>query len=94
MKVQNRNLDNSIVVNQEPFQASNLSGVKVSPKLYVVYSYGYYPLWACINGKWYGHKSKYSSTTSAHQSGTCPKVESIKILDTVDELKAKIAAAR
>ncbi|MCJ7828442.1 MAG: hypothetical protein MUP81_01720 [Dehalococcoidia bacterium] len=96
MKVKNRNIDNSIVVNQEPFEGSNLSGFKFSPKLYVVYSYGHYPLWACINGKWYGHNSKYSQTTSCHQSQSQPEIEysQITILDTVDELKAKIAAAR
>ncbi|MBE3145015.1 MAG: hypothetical protein IMZ61_14020 [Planctomycetes bacterium] len=85
----------SLIENQEPFEGSNLAGVKVSPKLYVVYSYGYYPLWACINGKWYGHKSKYSNTTSTHQGQSRPQIEygEITILDNVKQLEAKIAAA-
>ena len=78
----------------EPFEGSNLSGEKISDKLYVVYSYGYYPLWAKINNQWYGHKDKYSSTTSAHQSGSRPSAENIHIFDSVKQLKTKIAARK
>ena len=95
MKVGNR-VCRQVVTRQEAFTGSNLSGVEVTDTLYVVYSYGYWPCWACIDGHWYGHKSKYSSTTSAHTSGSRPDVDvsKITILETVDELKAKIKAAR
>ena len=93
MKVRNR-VCSPVVTRQEAFTGSNLSGVEVTDTLYVVYSYGYYPLWACIEGQWFGHKSKYSKTTSAHQSGSRPKVGDITILKTVGELKEKIKAAK
>ncbi len=93
MKVQNRKC-RQLVTDCEPFEGSNLSGIKVSDTLYIVYSYGYYPLWAKIKNQWYGHRSKYSGTTSAHQSGSRPNgCEVIQILDSVKQLKEKIATA-
>jgi len=74
-----------------PFQGSNLSGVKVSDSLYVVYSYGYWPIWAKIKNQWYGHKQKYSSTTSAHATQSHPDAETVHMFDTVEQLKEKIA---
>ena len=91
MKVQNRQCRQR-VTNCQPFTGSNLSGVRVSGKLYVVYSYGHYPLWAKINNQWYGHTGKYSSTTSAHQSGSRPESNNIHMLDSVKQLKENIAA--
>ena len=95
MKVGNRECS-PVVTRQEAFIGSNLSGVKVTDTLYVVYSYVHWPCWACICGHWYGHKSKYSRSTSVHTSNSAPKVDvsRITILETVDELKAKIKAAK
>jgi hypothetical protein len=90
MKVNNRKCQ-PFVDRCEPFEGSNLSGVKISDKIYVVYSYGYYPLWARIDGQWYGQKDKYSTTTSCHTSASKPSSQNIHILDTVELLEAKIA---
>ena len=75
-----------------PFCGSNLSGIKVSNRLYIVYSYGHWPIWAKINGKWYGHPDKYSSTTSCHTSASKPEAD-IKMLKSIAELRAKIDKA-
>lgn len=93
MKTKNRECQND-VTNCTPFNGSNLSGIKISDKLYVVYSYGHWPCWAKINGQWFGHESKYSKTTSAHTSGSSPEAENIIILDNVEQLKKKIAACK
>jgi len=77
----------------QPFQGNNLSGVRVSDTLYVVYSYGYWPIWAKIKNQWYGHKQKYSRTTSAHTTQSKPESRNIHMLDTVEQLKENIAAA-
>jgi len=88
MRTLNRNC-RALVDRCEPFTGSNLSGVKVTDKIYVVYSYGCYPLWACIAGKWYGHNSKHSQTTSCHQLFSKPTGE-ITFFDTVGDLSSII----
>ena len=76
----------------KPFQGSNLSGVRLSDSLYVVYSYGWWPIWAKINNQWYGHKEKYSNTTSKQTGQSRPDSTNIYLLDNVEQLKANIAA--
>jgi len=93
MKTTNRKCS-EFVTRCEPFTGSNLTGVRISDSLYIVYSYGWYPLWAKISEQWYGHNGKYSSTTSAQQSGSTPDASDIIILDNVEQLKTKIAEAR
>lgn len=79
----------------QPFTGSNLTGVKVSNKLYIVYSYGHWPIWANIKGQWYGHNSKYSQTTSCHTTRSRPSIDNnIITLKNVEELKMKIESAR
>jgi len=81
------------VNNCESFRGSNLSGVKITDSLYVVYSYGWWPIWAKINNQWYGHKEKYSPTTSKHTSQSWPDSQNIHYVENVEQLKANIAAA-
>lgn len=76
-----------------PFEGNNLSGVVISENVYIVYSYGCWPIWANIHGQWYGHKEKYSRTTSCHTIASKPDSDDIIILESVDELKAKISEA-
>ena len=79
--------------NLSGIKGSNFSGIKLSDRVYVVWSYDWYPLWACIDGKWYGHNSKYSKTTSKQTTQSMPFMYGggdITILDTVDELKQMI----
>jgi len=78
---------------QAEFKGSNLSGKRIAPSMYVVYSFKWRPLWACIKGQWYGHKTKYSRTTSVHRSQSQPDTKSLIILDDVDDLRAYILQA-
>ena len=95
MKIGNRKCRGH-VTRCEPFEGSHLAGIKMSATLYVVYSYGDWPIWACIDGKWYGHKSKYSNSTSIHTSNSEPNVNENKIvyLAGVDELRERIKTAK
>tara|TARA_E500000305_G_scaffold38567_1_gene29575 strand:- start:222 stop:506 length:285 start_codon:yes stop_codon:yes gene_type:complete len=56
-----------------PFKANNLSGEYVG-KSYVVYSYGYYPIYVHLNGTWYKNMDKYSITTSKQQTQSAPEL--------------------
>ena len=84
MRIANINAS-KYVTERRDFVGSNLSGFVTPVGIYVVYSYDWYPLWAYIGGQWYGHKSKYSITTSKQSTKSCPDADII-ILDTVDEL--------
>lgn len=55
----------------EPFKASNLSGVNTG-RFYVVYSYGWYPLFIyCFKEeRWFKNTDRYSVSTSK-QTGQC-----------------------
>ena len=86
MRISNINC-RSCVDNLMPFKGSNLSGIKSS--IYVVYSYGWYPLWANINGTWYGHNSRYSVTTTKQRSQSRPSGD-ITMLKGVDDLRAML----
>jgi len=57
---------------KEPFVANNLSGIAINKK-YIIYSYGWYPLYICDrHGIWYENTTKYSITTSKHKSQSHP----------------------
>lgn len=53
--------------------------------LYVVYSYGdHFPMYVYdyASRTWFGNDSKYSSTTSRHQSLARPRADEIEWMDT------------
>ena len=70
------------VESRTPFRANNLDGVKLDNGVYVVLSYGYYPLWLYKGGKWYGNSEKYSVSTSKQQTQSRPSVGEIKMITT------------
>ena len=51
---------------------------------YVVYSYGHHFPMYIYTDKWYGNSSKYSVTTSKHQSLARPRFVDITWLNTVE----------
>lgn len=75
----------SLVQSRTPFNANNLSGEFVGD-VYVVKSYGYYPIFVYKNGKWYENQDKYSKTTSKQMSQSRPTGDVEKV--STDELKA------
>lgn len=93
------------VLNCQPFNGSpnkhsrngfSLSGRLIN-HLYVVYSYGYWPLYVCDTrhpgGLWFVNAHKYSSTTSKHGAQAYPTGKDCMPLPT-DELTALIDEAR
>jgi len=60
------------------FKANNVFGERITPSLYVVYSYGHhFPMYVCLFGQWYANTDKYSVTTSKHQGQANPYVSNI-----------------
>lgn len=53
------------------FAASNLSG-RWKDGVYVVTSYGWYPVFVCVDGTWYGTTDKYSKSTACQMSKVQP----------------------
>ena len=84
-KITNRQAK-SYVERLEEFKANNLSA-KWEMGRYVVYSYGYWPLWVYCNGNnfWYENTDKYSKTTSCHRTYANPGVKAIPM--TRDEME-------
>ena len=88
MRVSNKNA-RSLVVSRRDFTGSNIFGETNGRGVYAVYSYGYhFPLYANINGQWYGNSDKYSVSTSRHYSQCNPLVPVIMV--STNELKAMI----
>ena len=81
------------VQEKQPFQASNLSAIN-HPSVYVVYSYGWYPLFAFsfITKKWYENKERYSVSTSKQRSQCHPHAETV--LMSHEELKGFIETTK
>lgn len=82
------------VESQSEFQGNNLCGKQLSDRVYVVRSYGWYSLWACIDDKWYGHNSRYSQSTSKQTTQSMPFMYGggdITILNTVNDLEKLIS---
>ena len=75
------------VNDMKAFKGSNVNGKKVGEN-YVVYSYGWYPIVANINGKWYVNTTKYSVTTSAQVSKCKPSGDYKEV--TLDEMNKKL----
>ena len=82
----------SFVGNCREFTENNLFGEFHSNKIYVVYSYGYhFPIYANINGKWWGNKDKRSVTTSKHQTQSHPSgsIEFLSLLELVAKIEER-----
>ena len=60
-----------LVQNRIPFKGSNTNSEYVYGA-YVVYSYGWYPIFAYKNNQWYENSSKYSVSTSKQKSQLRP----------------------
>jgi hypothetical protein len=70
---------------QLPFEGSNLRGywkTTMSGKIYVVESYGWYPIYIFKDGKWYENSNRYSSSTGKQMSASRPYVWN----DTLDSI--------
>ena len=79
-----------------PFKGSNLKGVwekdSNREEIYVVYSYGWYPVYLYKKGIWYKILDRYSSSTSKHISHSNPfkydnKLEKMVVLVDRDEME-------
>lgn len=60
---------------QLPFEGSNLRGywkTTMDGKIYVVESFGWYPVYIFKDGKWYETSNRYSSTTGKQMYGSQP----------------------
>lgn len=60
---------------QLPFEGSNLRGywrTTMDGKIYVVESYGWYPVYIYKDGKWYETSDRYSSSTGKHMNASRP----------------------
>lgn len=68
------------------FTANNLHGINQS-KFYIVYSYGWYPLflYEYSTGIWYENSTKYSVSTSKQKSQVRPTCDTIE--RTYNEIK-------
>jgi len=74
------------------FKGHQLFGEDVG-RAYVVYSYGYhFPMFACIDGRWYSHRERASVSTSKQYGQAHPHGD-VEYLDDVAALKAKIQQA-
>ena len=84
--IRTSNTDSGSYVNsRQDFKANNLEGKNLSNGVYVVLSYGYYPIYLWKKNKWYGNKSKYSSSTAKQMYYTKPS-DVVEYVDT-DKLK-------
>ena len=81
---------------QMPFRGSNLEGFwRTDPKgvkMYVVLSYGWYPVYLLKEGTWYEVVSRYSSSTGRQMSNASPfryseKLDANVYWATPDEMK-------
>jgi hypothetical protein len=96
MKVANKDCG-SFVLNLIPFKGSNLEGAVQSARnsdggafqIYIVASYGWYPLLVWKEGVWYGNKERYSVSTSRQLSQATAELSSIQ-WRSLEELKQLI----
>lgn len=54
-----------------PFQANNLHAERVGGK-YVVYSYGWYPVFIYAGGQWFENEARYSVSTAKQMTQCRP----------------------
>ena len=85
-----------------PFKGSNLSGFwlidRKGVKMYIVLSYGWYPIYIFKEGKWYEVVSRYSSSTGRQMSNASPiryseNLDSEVYWATPDEMKQLMGGA-
>lgn len=67
--------------NRQDFKANNLEGKTLDNGVYVVLSYGYYPVYVWKKDKWYGNNNKYSVSTAKQMTQSRPSGE-IEYVDT------------
>jgi len=77
VKISNREA-RSYVQNRTPFRANNLSGENYGD-IYVVKSYGYYPIFVYKDGVWYENSNKYSSSTAKQMGQSRPSADTVKV---------------
>jgi hypothetical protein len=78
------------VQNRLPFIANNLKGV-VEGNFYIVYSYGWYPLFAYYSdtNTWFENSERYSVSTSKQRGQCHPQTDTLTI--SHDDLKQFIS---
>jgi hypothetical protein len=67
MKKTSNKASANFVSSRTEFKANNLSA-KYENNIYVVRSYGYYPVFICIGGQWYENENKYSQSTAVQMT--------------------------
>lgn len=72
-----------LVQGRIPFKGSNTTGEYIG-NVYVVTSYGWYPIFVYKDGKWYENSNRYSRSTGKQMGQLRPKPDTIKL--TKDEL--------
>ena len=77
-----------LVKHRVPFKGSNVTGELIGD-VYVVTSYGWYPIFVYKNGKWYKNNQGYSNTTKKQMRQVGPSGVEITPL-TKDELTSLI----
>jgi hypothetical protein len=79
MKTTNKQASTFVNAKQK-FEASNLNGIHKGT-LYIVYSYGWYPLFVYSreDNIWLENSDKYSPSTSRQQSQSRPDCETVKV---------------
>lgn len=74
---------------RKPFRAHNLSGTLAANGTYVVWSYGWYPVFAYSDGLWYENEDHYSQSTAKQMSKARPYDGTIKISN--NEMQRKVS---
>jgi hypothetical protein len=75
----------SKVDSRTPFRGSNVAGGFIGD-VYLVESYGYYPLFVYKDGVWYENMNKFSASTAKQMSQVRPNAETV--LSSLNELEA------
>lgn len=71
-KITNANA-HKLVARRKTFQASNLSATwERLGSVYVVWSYGWYPIWVYSRKRWYRIDCGHNIITARHIGQTCP----------------------
>lgn len=74
---------------RKPFKANNLSGSIADNGAYVVWSYGWYPIFVYSDGLWYENADGYSNTTRRQKFHARPYDGTIRISN--DEMQSKVS---
>ena len=76
-----------LVTGRIPFNGSNTHGTYLkSGKIYVVYSYNWYPIFVYKDGQWFENQNKYSISTAKQMSQLRPLTDVPIIKLSKDEL--------